>query len=159
MEAVARESAGEKLPRGWEALSIGTPAKFTTDAQERREGSSSIRIDAAEVTRSYARSSDPIAVAGGEVIEASAWVKAKDVPAGQGTVILIAEFADAAGKFLDVAKFDTADVSKPDWQQVSGTVEIPANAAQLRLRMGFSYSRGTCWWDDVRVTALSLIHI
>ena len=142
-----------KLPPGWEPLSIGTEAKFTADAQERRDGAASICIDAAEVTRSYIRSTDPIPVAAGETIEASAWVKIQNVPPGQGTVIAIAEFADADAKQLAVAKFNTADVGQTTWQQVKGAVEVPPGAASLRLRLGFSYSHGACWWDDVTVMA------
>ncbi|MEO6436036.1 MAG: hypothetical protein ABIP55_09770 [Tepidisphaeraceae bacterium] len=144
------------LPPGWTPLIIGAEAKFTTDAQERRSADAqgaTVRIDAAEVTRSYLRSVESIPVAPGETIDASAWVKVKDVPAGQGTVILIAEFSDADGKNDSVAKFNVADVKNSAWQEVKGSVEVPVGAARLHLRMGLSYSHGTCWWDDVTVTA------
>jgi hypothetical protein len=148
-------AAAQELPSGWEPLIISGPSKIVVDGNEKHGGASSVRVDAPENTRSYVRSATPIEIAPGETIEASAWVKVKNVPPEKGAVILIAEFADSNGDFLDVAKFDTAQIKEPPegWQHVSGTVKAPARAAQLHLRMGFSYSQGTCWWDDVTVMA------
>ncbi|MHB8899379.1 MAG: carbohydrate binding domain-containing protein [Thermoguttaceae bacterium] len=135
-------------PAGWAPLSIGPPAEFHGDEKTVHGGSRSVRIDAAEITRSYFRS-DPVAVVAGEVTEISAWVKVRDVPADQGTVILIAEFAEGTWKG-EVGKVGTAGQS-PDWQHLSGRVTIPRGCDTLRIRMGLSYSRGTTWWDDVEI--------
>lgn len=137
-------------PLAWEPLIIGAPAQFTTDEQTFHGGARSIRIDAGEIARSYLRSAG-IPVAAGEVVEISAWVKTRDVPAGQGTVILIAEFARGTARG-SVAKVDTAKTA-PDWQQITGRVTVPTACDTLRVRMGFSYSKGTAWWDDVQVRA------
>lgn len=144
----------QKLPTGWEVVTIGTPASAGIDRSERHGGGASIRIVAAEKTRSYVQSKDAIAVAPGETILASAWVKVKDVPTDGGAVIMIADFEDAAGKNSSVAKFNVADLTKQgEWQFIEGSVKVPPAAAALRVRLGFSYSQGTCWWDDVTVTA------
>ena len=155
VENGAMETIAQELPGGWELLSIGAPARLSVDTSEKHGGKASVRLDAPEVTRSYARSVKPIEVAPGEMVEASAWVKFRDVPTSFGTVILIAEFANARGEHVSVAKFDTAFTKQPTdkWQQISGSVKVPDNASRLHLRMGFSYSKGTCWWDDVTVTA------
>jgi hypothetical protein len=139
----------------WEPLVIGTPAEFTVDGTEKHGGAQSVRLSAREVTRSYLHGS-PILVAPHEKLTISAWVKVKDVPADQGTVIAIAEFSRGEGTKETVSKIGTAKVGQdaPDgWQQIVGTVEVPAGADTLRLRLGFSYSYGTAWWDDVTVTA------
>ncbi|MBI4580609.1 MAG: carbohydrate binding domain-containing protein [Planctomycetes bacterium] len=138
------------LSDGWEPLSIGAPARFVVDEQIRHTGRRSIRIDADEVTRSYARSA-AIAVAPGETVEISAWVRTRDVPQGQGTVILIAESTRGRERG-EVSKVGVAAASA-DWQQIKGRLTVPESADTLRLRMGFSYSKGTCWWDDVEVRA------
>jgi hypothetical protein len=152
----AEQANGEGRPASWEPLNVAAPAKFSVDDSEHHgDGARSLRIDAGEVCRSYWRC-DPIPVAPGEQIAASAWVKMRDVPAAQGTVILIAEFTDARGLNQSVEKFNTARVTGTDadqqWQLVSGKVTVPDGASRLRLRMGFSYCRGILWWDDVRVT-------
>ena len=38
------------------------------------------------------------------------------------------------------------------WVKISGTSKSPATAVSMRLRLGFSYAKGICWWDDVTVT-------
>ena len=92
-------------------------------------------------------------VSGGERVKISAWVRHEGVPPGQGTVIGIAEFTNAQGGNTEVAKIGVADISQPqrEWVEISGTVRVPEQAAFLRIRLGFSYSHGTCWWDDVSV--------
>lgn len=141
------------VPTGWEALRFGPPANIRTDAQERRGGATSGRIDAAEVTRSYLRSTAPIPVAPGEAIRISAWVKVRDIPAEQGNVILIAEFTTARGVALPLEKVCIADISIDSWQHLERRIIAPEQATQLRLRTGLSYSKGICWWDDVTVEA------
>lgn len=146
-------SPAKPLPPHWTPLNIGTEAKFSTDSAEKHGGTQSVRIDAPEVTRSYVVS-ESMPVAAGEEIAGSAWVKVKDMTEGQGTCIMIAEFLNAAGNDMSVAKFDTADVAKASkaWQHIGGSVKVPDNAAFVRLRLGFSYAKGTCWWDDVTIT-------
>ena len=83
----------------------------------------------------------------------------RDVPPGQGTVIAIAEFTNAAGKSAQVAKVGVAATAREGarergWEHLQGTLTVPPLCANLRLRLGFSYSRGTCWWDDVTVDAV-----
>lgn len=154
------EDAGEnRLPRHWEPQSIGAPAQFAADTQEKHGGRQSVRITAPEVTRSYLRS-ESIAIAPGERLLIAAWVKCRDVPADQGTVIAIAEFTNAQDRNPLNSKIGVATLAAPTgaaspWQRIQGTVTAPPLAANLRLRLGFSYARGTCWWDDIEVQALS----
>src|SRR5205823_11538266 len=128
----------------WEKLVIGAPAQFSIDS-EVHSGAHSMRIDAKETARSYWRS-DAVPVAPGEQIHGGAWVKLRDVPEKQGAVIVIAEFTDSQGHNLKVEKFGTANTKNQDWQHVEGVVKVPEGAAQLRLRLGFSYCHGTIWW-------------
>jgi hypothetical protein len=149
---------GGELPPGWEELIVGAPATIATDSTEKHGGQSSVRISAADISRSYVRSTQPIEIAAGETIRGSAWVKTKDVPAGKGAVIMIAEFSDGHGGHESVEKINVADVAKGgEWQRIEGSATVPAGAQQLRLRLGFSYSQGTCWWDDVNITSVSPI--
>ena len=141
-----------ELPEGWSPVVIGAPARFAVDGAERHGGAQSVRITAPEVTRSYVVS-DPIDVAPGERLEVSAWVKQRDVPPGQGTVIVFGEFLNTAGSRLGLAK---VDVAKPggEWQEIRGSIAAPELAVRIRLFMGFSYASGTTWWDDVTVRAM-----
>ena len=149
--------AADQPPPKWEPLVIGVPATFATDTKEKHGGQSSARVSAPAGARSYVRS-EPIPVAAGETIHGSAWVRTKDVPEGQGTVIMIAEFSDGVGGNESVEKFNTAKIAESSkaWQKIEGSVKVPAGATELRLRLGFSYSSGTCWWDDVTITAQPL---
>jgi hypothetical protein len=148
-------SAAQELPTGWEPLVIGPATRIESDPSEKHAGRSSIRVTAEEITRAYARSTVPVEVAPGEAIEASAWVKVRDVPADKGAVIMIAEFDDSKGAQIGVEKFATLPVKTAgeEWTKIKGSVKVPENAARLHLRLGFSYSRGSVWWDDVNVTA------
>lgn len=136
----------------WAPLTMGSPARFSDDEDTVHGGKRSVRIDADEVTRTYLRST-PIPVAPGEALLVSAWAKIQHVPADKGTVILIAEFVRASAKG-EVAKVATAAKDVDGWQHLSGKVVVPAGCDGLRLRMGFSYSKGTVWWDDVEVRAV-----
>lgn len=154
--------AGEKLPPHWRPLVISTPATFATDVNEKHGGQSSLRITAAESTRSYAQSEE-IEVAPGETIHGSAWVKVKDVPEKDGAnhVIMIAHFSSSDGSNETVMKFDVAkfpDAAK-GWQKIQGSVKVPDLMTKLSVRVGFSYCWGTCWWDDVTITAESPLAI
>ncbi len=137
-------------PAGWQPRSIGAEATFASDEFEMHEGRRSARISAPEDTRSYFYSG-LIPITPGESVSASAWVKTAGVPREKGTVILIADFlvADHApiGGPLKIA----VAAKTGEWELVRGTVTAPARANFVQLRCGFSYSRGTCWWDDVRV--------
>jgi hypothetical protein len=143
------DAPGQVAP-GWSPVSIGVPATFSVDAVALHAGRSSQRISAAEVTRSYVKS-DAIAVAPGETVRASVWVKCEGVPKDQGTVIVIGNFADANGHNEAAMKFDVAKPAKADWQQVTGSLVAPPGSARFHLRVGFSYSMGTVWVDDARV--------
>jgi hypothetical protein len=150
------EGAGPKgLPPQWTTLIIGPAATIASDRQTRHDGAQSIRIRAAESTRAYARSVDPVAVAPGEKLIGSFWVRCADVPTGKGAVIAIAEFSDLNGGNESVAKFDVAKIPQAarGWQHIAGSIKTPDGAANLRIRLGFSYSKGTCWWDDAAITA------
>lgn len=156
------EDVGENdFPRFWEPQIIGASAQFAADTQEKHSGRQSVRITAPEVTRSYLRSK-PIAVAPGERLLIGAWVKCRGVPADQGTVIAIAEFTNAQDRNPQNSKVGVAILAEPtgaasQWQRIEGTVIAPPLAANLRLRLGFSYARGTCWWDDIGVQSQSAL--
>jgi hypothetical protein len=146
------EQTKGKEPANWTPLTIGPAAQFQLDREVHHAGGQSLRITAPEITRVYI-CSDYIPVAPGETIDASAWVKCKDVPEAKGAVIIIGDFADANEKSPTFVKFGTAKVSDGGWQQIKGQQKVPEGATRLRLRLGFSYSQGTLWWDDVNVHA------
>jgi len=137
------------VPTGWEKIVIGVAPTFRID-HDAHVGKSAACIDAPEQTRAYL-SSSPIPVAPGEKLVGSAWVRVNDVQKGMGAVILIAQFSRADGSNASVAKVGVADVTKNGWQQIKGPIEVPEDVEQLRLRAGFSYTKGTCCWDDVEV--------
>lgn len=144
------ETGPNGWPVDWQPRSIGVEANFAVDDSERQEGRRSARITATETTRSYFYSR-LIPVTPGERVTVSAWVKTANVPAEKGTVILIADFLVAdhapAGGPTKVAVAARTGA----WESIRGTVTAPPRANFLQVRCGFSYSQGTCWWDDVRV--------
>jgi hypothetical protein len=146
------EEVKDNLPANWKPLTMGPAAQCELDRQVKHGGAQSVRISASEVTRTYVLS-EYVPVAPGESISASAWIKCKDVPEGKGTAIVIGEFSDSQGRNAKFVKFDVANVTDQKWQQVKGTQKVPEAATRLRLRIGFSYSYGTLWIDDVAVHA------
>ncbi len=136
--------AAANRAEGWEPLVFGVPATFAVDEQARRSGARSLRIDASEVTRSYICTSW-VAVAGGERLRVRAWVKARYAH-DRGTVIAIGEFQGTRSE--GVVNLGVAG-RQAEWQELGKAVEVPATATAMRLRLGFSYCKGTCWWDDV----------
>lgn len=143
--------AGGKVVQHWEPLVIGAPADFAVETAQKHGGDQSVRVTAKEVTRSYLHSA-PIQVAPGEKLTVSAWVKTRGVPADQGRAVVIAEFSRGHGTKETVAMVGWANRADPGWQRIANTIAVPANATTLRLRLGFAYSYGTTWWDDVSVT-------
>ncbi len=68
------------LPRGFTSLNVwGAKGEFEIDEIEAHSGRRSFRISATESTQSFLYG-PPISVAAGEMIEASAWVKFRNVP-------------------------------------------------------------------------------
>ena len=138
-------------PAGWQPRSIGADAAFALDKATVHEGRSSARISALEDTRSYFYSG-LIPVTPGETVSASAWVKTAGVPSEKGAVILIADFLVAEHAPLGGPMKVAVAAKTGGWELIRGAVTAPARANFMQLRCGFSYSQGTCWWDDVRVT-------
>jgi hypothetical protein len=144
------------MPEGWEPLIIGFKPEFVVDQHDPHGGKQSMRITSTEVTRAYVVS-QPIEVAPGENVQATAYVKVEDVPEKVGSVILIGAFSRADGTNASVAKFNVAKVSTTTqpvsgWQRIEGTLPVPGDVDYLRLRAGFSYSKGSCSWDDLRIS-------
>jgi hypothetical protein len=137
-------------PAGWRTRSIGAEAGFAMDESVAHEGRRSARIQATEDTRSYFYSG-LIPVSPGERVSASAWVRTAGVPAERGTVILIADFLVAEHAPVGGPMKVAVAAKTGDWELIRGTVTAPARANFVQLRAGFSYSRGTCWWDEMRV--------
>ncbi len=149
------QSGGDLDARGWDRLVKGAPPEFKIDQQMTHSGRRSVRIRASEITRAYVQSS-PIPAAPGEKLRVHVWARTQNVPAGKGTTIVIAEFVNPQGARVgEVKKVGTA-VPGSDWQEIAGSVEVPAQAAALRLWLGFSYSMGTVWWDDVQVESAGM---
>ena len=140
-------------PAVWMPLTFGPEAEFSTDRQIKHSGSASIRIQAVEVTRTYI-TTPWIQVAPGERLRMGAWTRIQNVPREPGATLAIAEFDATRGERM--RKIDVA-AQNSDWQHLSGQITVPAYATLMRLRLGFSYSSGTCWWDDVTIEPERLI--
>ena len=134
----------------WTQRLLGGPAAFTIDTTQSRDGKQSLRMEANEQSR-CAAISEPIPVAPGEVVRVSVWVKCQGVPPDEGKIMLAGEWTDEQEHHPQAARIAIADVTKPGWQLLEGDCTTPAGAANLRIRVGFVYARGTIWWDDLRV--------
>ncbi len=155
------KSGSGGMPADWEKVVIGATPAYSIDQGDRHGGRQSMRITASEITRAYVESA-PIPVAPGEKIRASAYVKVQDIPQKVGAVILIGHFMrhdggnDQVEKF-QVAKIPTATQPIRGWQRIEGTIKVPDDVDQMRVRAGLSYTKGTCWWDDLSVTAQPVV--
>jgi hypothetical protein len=145
------EEPGGTLAMHWEPLVIGAPADIAADTAEKHGGNGSVRISAKEITRSYARSG-PMQVVPGESLKVAAWVKTRDVPADRGRAGINAEFSRGDGTKETFSMAGTAKPGGEGWHQITATINVPADASELRLRAGLAYSLGTLWLDDVTVS-------
>lgn len=148
-------------PRGWEGRYHGAEATFTPDNQTAHSGKGSLRIDVPGPRTRAFLSSSPILVAPGESFRVGAWVKQDERPPDNGAkgerVMLIVNFCNEWGENLGPPKLVNRAKPTAEWQFMEGKVTAPARAASMRVRMGFSYSSGTAWWDEVFAEAENLL--
>ena len=92
-----------------------------------------------------AYTAEPIAVAPGETIHGSAWVKVKDVPEKTGAVIMIAGFSDSGGGNESVQKFNTAPLAEAGrgWVKIEGNVKVPELADAIVVNTETAVEKNT----------------
>ena len=92
------------IPVGWQHVTFWSDSNFHLETANPHSGHYAIRIDGAPHAQGYLRLRDAIEVSPGEVLEAGAWVKLRDVPPNQMATIA-AEFTNTDGQSNDFARF------------------------------------------------------
>lgn len=147
-----KETSPTALPTDWEVNTWGAPITAARDATDPKHPHA-VRLDASVLTRSTLRS-PAIDVAPGEVLHITAPVRVQNVSEGQGNVLLMCQF-DGLGITAN-ARFRRpggAQKQLQTWQTIGGNVIVPPMATTMRLRLGFNFASGTCWWDAPTVHA------
>src|SRR4051794_14856724 len=132
------------LPAQWKDLNVwGAPGSFAVDDKIAHTGAHSFRISATQSTQSWLYG-PPIPVAPGEELEASAWVRFKDLrkkgKPGEGNpsgITLVANFFndDAPTKHFEDSASTGGEAKENEWHDLRGKVKVPPLAATIRLRI------------------------
>ena len=147
------------MPVGWRHDTCWGESNFQLEKLDTHGGGYAVRIDAIPHSQGYMRMVDAVDVSPGEILEAGAWVKLRNVPADKSAVIA-AEFTNTDGQTNDFAKFGEIagnSAASHGWTYVHGTIKAPPMAAKMRLRLGFWDSQGSAWFDDVQLNSQTAV--
>ncbi|MBL8309172.1 MAG: hypothetical protein JNL19_02005 [Burkholderiales bacterium] len=137
-------------PRDWHKAGPG--ASFAIDADVRRSGERSLRLERTDGTPFTAVSQSlPVAALRGQVVSLRAWLRADRGDAGSGALMLIAQNSER--KSVAFVQSEADVLARPgEWQTVEVRLLLPANAEHLTV--GFRHAAaGTLWVDDASLSA------
>jgi len=145
-------------PDGWRAYAFDSPAVLTWDATVSRSGKRSLSIrdsfrsgeqrDWKHCTGRWC--SPPRPIEPGSRYELEVWVKTKGVT-GQAYAHLAWQ---RGSKWLSEVGTERLSGTK-DWTRLNVSATAPPGADALIVSMNLSRSKGTAWFDDVKVTGKS----
>ncbi|OGV69823.1 MAG: hypothetical protein A3K19_28890 [Lentisphaerae bacterium RIFOXYB12_FULL_65_16] len=135
--------------RQWEL-----PRGATIDRSTAHGGAASMRI--ANTTGEYTlvRQRLPPSLATRRKLRLNVWVKGENLVQGDKpwkTGIVEFEFRDTADK-IAYHHAPAELLGTFDWQRVETVFDVPADAQDIRVRLGINGATGTMWLDDVTVT-------
>jgi len=145
-------------PDGWRPLAFESPARLDWDDSVCRGGKRSVRIsdsfrpgDQRDWKRCTGRwVSRPRPIRPGTRYELEVWVKTLGVT-GHASAHMAWQ-RDTSW----LSESPTARISgSSDWRKLSVSAVAPAGANSLVVSMNLSRSKGTAWFDDVRVSGIS----
>lgn len=145
-------------PDGWRGYAYDSPAQLAWDNTTAHDGARSLRIsqtlgpgDTSDWKRHSGRwVSAAFPAQPASRYELSVWIKTEDVT-GRANAHLAWQ---RGGTWL--SETPTPAVSGThDWQQVSVTAQAPNEADSLVISLNLSRSKGTAWFDQVRVSGHS----
>jgi len=148
----------DTLPDGWRPSAFDSPAKLAWDDSTARTGSRSFRISDSfnpEGDRDWKRSTGRWSSARrpikpGTEYTLEVWAKTEAVT---GTAYAMLGWnRDSTWLSEDVAK---CDGGSGDWQKLTVSAVAPAEATNVSVSLGLSRSKGTVWFDDVKVSGMS----
>lgn len=125
-------------------------AEFATDTLQTHGGHRTARIVIApggkleyqQIYRDFAADVRP-----GDRMEASVWVRTRDVDAGPGAYMAL-EFLDAAGQRVGIAhSISGQGVGAKDWQLLTASGAAPDGATTARLSL-ILHAHGTAWFSE-----------
>ena len=148
----------DTFPDGWRPHAFDSPARLDWDASVSRTGSRSLRISDSfrpDDERDWRRStgrwvSAPRPIEPGTEYRLEVWVKTEGV-SGQAYAHLAWH---RESKWLSENPTERASGSG-DWQKLTVTAVAPAEADAIAVSLNLSRSKGTAWFDDVKVSGKS----
>jgi hypothetical protein len=148
----------DEWPDGWRPYAFGSPAVLTWDRSESRNGKRSLSIrdsfrqgEQRDWKRCTGRwCSRPRPIEPGSRYDLEVWVKTKGVT-GQAYAHLAWQ---RGSKWLSEVGTQRLSGTK-DWTRLTVSTTAPPEADMLIVSMNLSRSKGTAWFDDVRVTGKS----
>lgn len=156
---VAADWKSKGAPPGWsiwqKTIDGKQPGIFKWDTavdHTSKRGSGSAYMSNMQQSGTYIQD---IPVKAGEIYKLLAWQQFAQAD-GHGSIS--ARWQDAKGKWLpvsnDVTIFNSDKTKAGEWQQLSGFVKVPQNAAKLVLLLGASSQsspKDAVWYDDVEL--------
>jgi len=143
---------------GWWVYEVEGRAKVTVDTAVTHEGTSAIRLSAAEQAR-FTVVSGPFPVTPYDDIEFEAYVRAQNLRGGKDPVGIALSFRDAGGKVFDRNFVYPAEPLSGKWIHLTGVADVPANAATGEIFLHFNRASGTVWFDSLSAVIVNPISL
>ena len=131
--------------------------KFEWDDQVGRNTSGALHIRAEGNNVSFgAWKVDVPDITPGAIYRFEAWYRTQGVSNAHRSVIPRLLWKNEDGGQARPPDFATAlkDVEIAGWSKVEYTAPAPTGATQVEIQLGFGFSEGQVWWDDVSLTLL-----
>ncbi|CAG7653539.1 DNRLRE domain-containing protein [Paenibacillus allorhizosphaerae] len=144
------EQASNELPASWNKWVASGSPQFASDGQTVKQGSRSLKIQAAETSRGSMTQS--VRVEQNQNYQLSAWIKTDNIVSNDRGVVLRYQFSDADGKKIGTDMFTAARKGTSDWQQLTHKMAVPSGAVKVLVELFLWGATGTVWFDDVRLS-------
>ncbi len=148
------------LPADWGWwVGKGGEAQCVVDESVAHTGKASARVTAKSDVQAVLLSK-AIPVALGEKFDVSAWFRGEGFATNTdgGRVAFTVSFLDASGFFARLERFGKP-LAGTEWQQLSGTVEVPEDITDMLLEVGLGMAHGTVWADDATIIPRSVLAV
>jgi len=141
---------GTQAPSGYTASLDGHEAAM--DASVRRNGASSLRMEANGKVATVWQVTGYESVLPGRAYAAEVWVRTKDLVPGKGAgAALNVQVTDSYARELATAEVPLGLSGTNDWTPITLVVAGPPQARRLWVSMKLDAESGTAWFDDIFV--------
>ena len=139
---------------GWWIYEVEGQPSVTVDAAVAREGTAALKLAAEEPAR-FTAVSAPFPVTPYDEIRFEAFVRVRNLKGGKDPVGIALSFRDAGGKVFDRNYVYPPKPLSGTWTSLSGTADVPANAATGEIFLQFNRTSGAAWFDSLSAATVN----